>query len=180
MSIVEYANRLQNTRTFNFSNKAGLPLNSLNEFTIQLPNNPYPQASMGSRAIFNLISFYITDQRTNQRASNATGHDLSGFLLEIGGLGFSNSIYTDNVRNKGNIQFFVPNKYALADENESKQFQVNSGGEYYGENILCSNPYGSTLNVIVKDSRTEDKINDNVNLQAWITFSIELIPVELQ
>ncbi len=180
MSVVEYAKRIQNTRTFNFSNKAGAPNNGLNRFNIQLPNTPYPQASMGSRAIFKLISFYITDQRTNHRASGSTGHDLSGFLIEISGLGFSNSVYTDNVRNKGNVQFFVANKYALADENDNKQFQVNSGGEYYGENILCSNPYGTTLEVIVKDSRTEDNITNNTNLQVWITFSIELVPVELK
>jgi hypothetical protein len=181
MSVQEYAQRLRNTRTFTFSSACGGEnggnLADTGNFNIAIPPHPFPQDVIASRAIFKLKSFYVINQDDIHRASDDVNEDNSGFFIEINGLGLNQGV----VSQAKNCQFFtqafpIYNKDGGALNATSSIYQRISGGEYFGEDVLCSNPYGNVIEVKVLDIFTGDIINDNENLISNITFSIELVP----
>ena len=98
MSVQEYAQRLRNTRTFQFSSDSGGANGGINvqtgNFDCVIPPHPFPQDVIASRAIFKLISYYVVNQTAAQRASNSLVSDNSGFFVQINGAGFNQGILT--------------------------------------------------------------------------------------
>lgn len=177
----EYVNRIRYTRTYSFESGCGATGNGINadigNFDMLIDNTPFPQMESGQRAIFHLKSFHVRDQTVAQRASGGAA-DFSGFFIQINGLGMEQSNNT-TARvcggDRGN-QFYVSNEYGQADNANSNTYQVNSGGEYRGSPLLCSNPMGTLLNIRVYPADTGLLLPDNANLVSQIQFTIELIP----
>jgi len=182
MSVQEYAQRLRNTRTFTFDSVCGdLNIGNKDEmgnFDVVIPPSPFPQDVIASRAIFKLKSFYITSQSSTERASGSTTFDDSGYFIEINGLGLNSGIQTQAVSCGVKTQAFpIYNKDGASDNTKSLIYQRISGGEYFGEDVLCSNPYGTVANVKVYSMDGDGIIiTNNANLASSITFSIELVP----
>ena len=183
--LKDYVNRIRNTRTFSFDSACGATGNGINanlgNFDMLIENRPFPQAVMGSRAIFKLISFYVVAQTSDQRASGDIDFDNNMFYIQINGLGMENSLSSSSracgPNSRGN-HFCVINKFGGADNQNSAQYQRVSGGEYDGPEVLCSKPLGSLINVRVFDN-DGDEITNNGELNAVITFSIQLIPEDI-
>lgn len=181
MSVKEYADRLRNTRTYTFTNNCGSDNGGINEeignFDCVIPPNPFPQDVISSRAIFKLKSFYITEQTDTQRASGSNDLDDSGYFIEVSGAGFNQGLKSQAKDCDLSNSFVIYNKDAGANNTESLIYQRISGGDYNGEDVLCSNLYGTIINVKVRVIDGDGTIiNDNDNLSSFITFSIELIP----
>lgn len=180
MSVQEYAQRLRNTRTFTFVNACGDEEggnnNLLGNFDCVIPPYPYPQDVIASRAIFKLKSFFIIGQTNTERASGDTDEDDSGYFIEVNGIGFNQGLLTNSKGCKLSNAFTIHNKDAGALNSTSNIYQRISGGIYYGEDVLCSNPYGTIINVKVINMEDSEIITNNGNLESQITFSIELIP----
>jgi hypothetical protein len=181
MSVQEYAERLRNTRTFTFNsvcggNKGG-NINNTGNFDISIPPSPFPQDVISTRAIFKLKSFYICGQTDVQRASGSQDVDDSGYYIEINGIGLNQGVVSQAKNCNVFTQAFpIYNKDGGALNSTSNIYQRISGGEYYGDDVLCSNPYGTIINVKVINMNTGVIIPNNAALFSNITFSIELIP----
>ena len=181
MSVQEYAQRLRNTRTFTFNslcggNKGGNNNNTGN-FDVVIPPSPFPQDVISTRAIFKLKSFFICGQSDTERASGSPNVDDSGYYIEINGIGLNQGVVSQAKNcNVFTQSFPIYNKDAGANNDQSLIYQRISGGEYYGEDVLCSNPYGTIINVKVINMNTGVIIPNNAALFSNITFSIELIP----
>lgn len=184
MSVQEYAERLRNTRTFTFDSNCGDlnggNINDIGNFDCVIPPFPYPQDVIASRAIFKLKSFYIASQTEAIRASGdaTTNLDDSGYFIEINGAGINMGVQA-KARSCGSFSqaFPIYNKDGGALNATSNIYQRISGGEYYGEDVLCSNPYGTIINVkVISMDGNGTIITDNEDLKSYITFSIELIP----
>lgn len=182
-----YVQRIRNTKTITFESQCGDVGNGINaqmgDFDILIQPFPYPQSVHSQRAIFHLKNFYICGQTAVQRASGVVGEDVSGFYVQINGLGMERSNDTSARacgQARGN-QFYIPNKDGGSDNANSLIFQRVSGGEYEGSPILCSNPVGTLLNIKVFDADGNGAlpIVDNANLYSVIQFCIELIPDEI-
>jgi hypothetical protein len=183
MSVQEYAKRLRNTRTYTFSSACGGSnggnFEELGNFDCVIPPNPFPQDVIASRAIFKLKSFFITQQSSSSRASADSNEDDSGYFIEISGAGFNQGLKSQAKNCELSNSFVIYNKYGGALNATSSIYQRISGGNYYGEDVLCSNPYGTILNVKVRIIDGEEGaliVPDNEFLCSFITFSIELIP----
>tara|TARA_R100000278_G_scaffold106988_1_gene83618 strand:+ start:2431 stop:2982 length:552 start_codon:yes stop_codon:yes gene_type:complete len=181
MSVQDYAERLRNTRTYTFTNNCGGSnggnFEELGNFDCAIPPNPFPQDVIATRAIFKLKSFYITEQTTSSRASGNNDEDDSGYFIEISGAGFNQGLKSQAKNCELSNSFVVYNKDAGANNTKSFIYQRISGGDYNGEDVLCSNPYGTILNVKVRVIDGDGTIiTDNEFLSSFITFSIELIP----
>lgn len=183
MSIQEYAERLRNTRTFTFCNVCGDDNGGNNSdignFDVVFPPSPFPQDVIASRAIFKLKSFYITEQTdTNRANNNSLDLDNSGFFIQLNGIGLNQGIQSQAKNCSSFTQAFpIYNKDGGSNNSESLIYQRISGGEYYGDDVLCSNPYGTIMNIKIIDMDGQNSlIPNNTNLNSFITFSIELIP----
>lgn len=183
MSVQEYAERLRNTRTFTFDSECGDESGGnngyLGNFDCAIPPNPYPQDVIASRAIFKLKSFYIAGQSSTERASGNINADDSGYFIEINGLGLNQGIVSQAKSCSIKAQAFpIYNKDGGVLNDTTNIYQRISGGEYHGDDVLCSNPYGTIINVkvISMDDPDGDVLQDNNDLYSFITFSIELIP----
>ena len=156
--------------------------NEIGNFDCVIPPSPFPQDVKSSRAIFKLKSFFVINQGSvvGTRVSGDANEDVCGFYVEINGAGLNQGIQSQ-VRPTCNLNtqaFPIYNKDAGALNATSNIFQRNSGGNYYGDDVLCSNPYGTIfhIRVFTMEDNNADVIVDNVNLRSVITFSIELIP----
>jgi len=182
MSVKEYAERLRNTRTFTFDSSCGDVSignnDDIGNFDCVIPPFPYPQDVIASRAIFKLKSFFITGQTAGNRASGSTSVDDSGYFIEINGAGLNSGIQAQAVSCGVKTQAFpIYNKDGGSDNTKSLIYQRISGGDYYGDDVLCSNPYGTIINVKVYSMDGDGSvITDDVGLISNITFSIELVP----
>ena len=183
MSVQEYAKRLRNTRTFTFDsdcgNVNGGNNNKTGNFDVVIPPFPFPQDVIASRAIFKLKSFFICGQTDEERATDDSDKDDSGYFIEINGIGLNQGVLSQTKSCGLKSQAFpIYNKDGGALNATSKIYQRISGGEYFGEDVLCSNPYGTIINVKVysMDQVSGDIITNNEDLYSNITFSIELVP----
>ena len=181
MSVQEYAERLRNTRTFTFSSECGNVNggnnNATGNFDVVIPPSPFPQDVIASRAIFKLKSFYVINQSATERASGSDVFDDNGYFIEINGIGLNQGV----VSQAKDCDFFtqafpIYNKDGASDNTKSLIYQRISGGEYFGEDALCSNPYGTVVNVKILNMNTGVVVPDNAALFSNITFSIELVP----
>ena len=182
MSVKEYSQRLRNTRTFTFDSQCGFNAGGINDeignFDCFIPPHPFPQDVISSRAIFKMKSFFIASQSDTERASGSVDLDDSGYFVQINGLGLNQGILA-NAKSCGihTQSFPIYNKDGGSNNSNSLIYQRISGGDYYGEDVLCSNPYGTILNVKVYSMDGDGSvITDNEDLGSYITFSIELIP----
>lgn len=182
MSVQDYAERLRNTRTFTFDSDCGDLKggnnNDIGNFDCVIPPFPFPQDVIASRAIFKLKSFFIADQDATDRASGDTDEDDSGYFIELNGAGLNQGIQA-KAKSCGSFTqaFPIYNKDAGCNNTKSFIFQRISGGDYFGDDVLCSNPYGTIINVKVFSMDGDGTIiTHNENLRSYITFSIELIP----
>ena len=182
MSVQEYAKRLRNTRTYTFDSDCGDIYggnnNDIGNFDCVIPPHPFPQDVIASRAIFKLKSFYIIAQSNAVRASGSTDVDDSGYFIEINGAGINMGVQA-KAKSCGSFTqaFPIYNKEGGALNATSNIYQRISGGEYYGEDVLCSNPHGTIINVKVYSmDGVGTIITHNEQLSSHITFSIELIP----
>ena len=182
MSVKEYVERLRNTRTFTFDSTCGNNGGGVNDdignFDCFIPPHPFPQNVISSRGIFKMKSFYVTSQSATERVSESTTFDDSGFFVQINGLGLNQGVLA-NARSCGihSQAFPIYNKDGGSDNTKSLLYQRNSGGDCNCEDVLCSNPYGTIVNVKVFSMDGDGTpITANVDLGSIITFSIELIP----
>ena len=159
------------------------------DFNIRIPPMPFPEHQSSQYCLFKLDSMYVINQTRGagqedmtqqRRLSRSVEHDLSGFYVEINGLGIQPVIATipgTTARPSGN-SFFILNETAMADLDKSFQYSTNSGGHYHGDSVVCSNPVGAVMNVKIRDAFSANILTDNGNLITVLNFSIEVLDVD--
>tara|TARA_R100000231_G_C5310027_1_gene160127 strand:+ start:464 stop:1045 length:582 start_codon:yes stop_codon:yes gene_type:complete len=176
--------RKKNTLNFSFNSGGGEPKNEIGNFEFLIPPASYPEHQKSQYGLFTLRSFYIINQTDTERVeyTDANGQkcDISGFYIQINGLGIAPlmSTGTNGRLRMATNQFPIMNKTAQAyldGEGTNSYFTGICGGEYTGSSIACSNPMGTNISVKVLDMFDGSQIADNVELEAVITFDIELL-----
>ena len=176
---------LRKRNTFNFSvdNLVGVEgKDDVGDFNIRFPPFSFPEHQSSQYALFKLDSVYITRQGKTgpTRVSQNADHDLSGFYVDINGLGINSVIATvpGIVPNNNGVSFFILNETALTDLQQSFQYSMNSGGQYKGESVVCSNPSGTVFNIKIRDADTGNIITDSADYMSVVNFSIELLDLD--
>ncbi len=113
--------------------------------------------------------------------SLAVENDIGGFYVIINGLGIAPTMATalnSNLR-LANSSFPIINKYAIANLGApaltNSYFNRLAGGMYEGGSVACSNPMGSFVDVRVVRMEDGVQLANNNQLDAVITFDIELL-----
>ena len=204
MSLLEKYQRVNNTFSYSIESSNGVETSGedgagnpqqtgdeIGDFQMYIPPFPFPQNQQSKLAIFTLESFYVINQtETAYVSSGSTGlpsqtdYDIGGFFVEINGLGVKPHRFTTgkSANLRGNKIFTIINEYGQrrkADDDAHLNSRVNSGGECNQE-IICSNPSGTTLQVKVYSLDSGNKIADQSTLDSIINFKIELLPDDFQ
>jgi len=175
--------RKKNTLSFSVNSGDGTPKNEIGNFEFLIPPASYPEHQKSQYGLFKLKSYYIINQTKTDRVkytANGIDNDISGFYVQISGMGIAPLIATatnERLRMATN-QFPIFNKTALADltgEETNSYFTGICGGEYNGDSVACSNPMGTQVSVKVFNMFDGTPITDNVELEAVLTFDIELL-----
>ena len=176
---------LRKRNTFNFSvvNLVGVEGNDeVGDFNIRIPPFAFPEHQSSQYALFKLDSVYITRQGKTQatRVSQNVDTDISGFYVEINGLGIRSVIATvpGIVPINNGVSFFILNETALTDLQQSFQYSMNSGGKYDGESVVCSNPSGTVFNIKIRSADDGNVIADSEDYMSVVNFSIELLDLD--
>ena len=176
---------LRKRNTFNFSvdNLVGVEgKDEVGNFNIRLPPFTFPEHQSSQYALFKLDSVYITRQGKTQatRVSQNVDTDISGFYVEINGLGIRSVIATvpGIVPINNGVSFFILNETALTDLQQSFQYSMNSGGKYDGESVVCSNPSGTVFNIKIRSADDGNVIADSEDYMSVVNFSIELLDLD--
>tara|TARA_R110000824_G_scaffold113091_1_gene262665 strand:+ start:8550 stop:9140 length:591 start_codon:yes stop_codon:yes gene_type:complete len=191
MSLLEKYQRIRNTFSYSIQSSAGVDRNDgsgdeLGSFQIRIPNVPFPENQASQLGIFTLESFYFTSQTTGIYVSaGANGlpansdYDISGFYVEINGLGLRPQFYTTAVEAelRSNKMFPIINQYGT-ERKASTSERVVAGGVSNAE-VICSNPCGSVLQVKVYSMSDGELIGEQA-LDCVINFKIELLPNDFQ
>lgn len=202
MSLLEKYQRVRNTFSYSIQSSQGkersdLSGDELGQFQIEIPPFPFPENQQSKLGIFTLESFYFTAQGIDEYISSGAGglpanslDDVSGFYVEINGLGLRPQLYTTNLSSslRSNKMFPVMNEYgrirrfsdgATPPVYTNDFARVNTGG-MCGKEVICSNPSGSMLQVKVYSMDTGEIILDQANLDSVINFKIEMLPDDFQ
>ena len=191
MSLLEKYQRVRNTFSYSIQSSQGSARgdstgDDIGKFQIDIPNVPFPENQQSKLGIFTLESFYFTAQTTGiYVSSGANGlpansdYDISGFYVEVNGLGLRPQIYTTNLSSnlRSNKMFPIINEYGI-ERKASTGERVVAGGESHKE-VICSNPCGSVLQVKVYSMDDGELISDQA-LDSIINFKIELLPDDFQ
>ena len=109
MSLLEKYQRVRNTFSYSIQSSQGVDRgdgsgDDIGKFQIDIPNVPFPENQQSKLGIFTLESFYFTSQTTGVYVSaGANGlpansdYDVSGFYVEINGIGLRPQIFTTNL-----------------------------------------------------------------------------------
>tara|TARA_R100000329_G_C7608085_1_gene215711 strand:- start:349 stop:924 length:576 start_codon:yes stop_codon:yes gene_type:complete len=177
----EYLRRL-NTLRLSINSADGFTKNDLGEFNFVIPPFPSPTHGGSQYALFKLISYYVLSQDETDRVVNAVGQDVSGFYVEVNGLGITPNLQTThaNQRLRGTNTFAIVNVNGQAElgqgaDGGNQQFNVVSGGFYHGNSVVCSNPAGTEVNIKVFSLDDGTAIADNVALTSVLDFEIEIL-----
>ena len=175
--------RKRNTYNFSVDNLVGIEgKDEVGDFNIRIPPFSFPEHQASQYALFKLDSMYITRQGKTQatRVSQNLDVDLSGFYVEINGLGIRSVIATipGIVPINNGVSFFILNETAMTDLQQSFQYSTNSGGKYQGESVVCSNPTGSVFNVKIRSADDGNIITDSEDYISVLNFSIELLDLD--
>jgi hypothetical protein len=202
MSLLEKYQRVRNTFSYSVQSSMGtdrsdLTGDELGQFQIEIPPFPFPENQQSKLGIFTLESFFITAQNLSEYVSSGIGglpdnsiYDISGFYVEVNGLGLRPQIYTTNLAStlRSNKMFPIINEYGRARRFSNgadppvytdDYARVTSGGKCHKE-VICSNPSGSVLQVKVYSMDTGQLILDQDNLDSVINFKIEMLPDDFQ
>mgnify|MGYP003116688194 CR=1 FL=1 len=202
MSLLEKYQRVRNTFSYSIQSSQGTERNDntgddIGKFQLDIPPFPFPENQQSKLGIFTLESFYFTAQGIDEYiSSGANGlpanslEDISGFYVEINGLGLRPQLYTTNLGGnlRSNKMFPIMNEYGrirrFSDGADPPVYtndfaRVNSGGES-GKEVICSNPSGSVLQVRVYSMDDGELIADQDNLESIINFKIEMLPDDFQ
>jgi hypothetical protein len=190
MSLEEKYSRVANTYSYSVQASQGDDdFDDVGSFRITIPPFPYRENQASQVGIFTLESFYITGQTEADYVGQATGglpadsdYDVSGFYVEINGIGLRPQLYTTNLnaRLRSNKMFPVINEYGSrrkAGDESHISSRVTSGG-YCNKEVICSNPSGSVFHVKVYSMDSGDKLT-STTLDAIINFKIEMLPKEI-
>ena len=159
------------------------------DFNIRIPPMPFPEHQSSQYCLFKLDSMYVINQTRGagqedmtqqRRLSRSVEHDLSGFYVEINGLGIRSVIATvpGIVPINNGVSFFILNETALTDLQQSFQYSMNSGGKYDGESVVCSNPTGTVINIKIRTADDGNVIADSEDYMSVVNFSIELLDLD--
>ena len=55
---------------------------------------------------------------------------------------------------------------------------MNSGGQYKGESVVCSNPSGTVFNIKIRSADDGNIITDSEDYMSVVNFSIELLDLD--
>ena len=177
----EYLRRA-NTIRVSVNSADGFTKDELGEFNFVVPPFPAPTHAGSQYALFKLISFYVIGQDETDRVINDAGQDVSGFYVEVNGLGITPNLQTThlNQRLRGTNTFAVVNVNGQAELGQgqgggNQQFNVVSGGFYHGSAVACSNPAGTQVEVKVFTLDDGTLVADNARLTAVLDFEIEIL-----
>ena len=175
--------RKKNTFRYSVNSADGEPTDSSGDFSFQIP--PLSFTNKDSQyCMFRLTSAYIVQDSVavaGKRASNSLAFDIPCLYVDVQGLGIApNNTSTNlNGRIRGNNMFFVPNKDALVNLVANGNYQVISGGEYNGSDVVCSNPSAQKLRFRIYDAQLDNTIIPNdVDIQTILNFEIELLDID--
>ena len=199
MSLLEKYQRVNNTFTYSISSAGGIDRNDgsgdeIGEFQIEIPPVPFPTNQQSKLGIFTLESFYITGQTNDAYVSAGVGglpantgagrFDISGFYIEVNGLGVRGNNFVNARANKlrSNKTYTIMNEYGTQrkESADAEDYaRVLSGGKS-GVETICSNPSGTTLTIRVLSLDTIEPITAQAGLDSIINFKIELLPDDFQ
>tara|TARA_R110001632_G_scaffold209315_1_gene333854 strand:- start:46 stop:648 length:603 start_codon:yes stop_codon:yes gene_type:complete len=195
MSLLEKYQRVRNTFSYSIQSSQGIARSDasgddIGSFQVEIPNVPFPENQQSKLGIFTFESFFFTAQTDGIYVSSGTNglpansdFEISGFYVEVNGLGLRPQIYTTNLASnlKSNKMFPIINEYGKRRETEVEVYEQNrvvSGG-FSNKEVICSNPCGTTLQVKVYSMDTGELIADQ-GLDSVINFKIELLPDDFQ
>jgi hypothetical protein len=177
--------RKKNTFRYSIKSSDGNTKDNSGEFNFQIP--PLNGTNKDSQyCLFRFNSFYTMNEEcanAGDRPSNSLQYDIPAFFVEINGLGLSpNNFNTNlNARLRGSNIFFIQNTLGLTNDNGllgNGDYQVLCGGEYEKSEVVCSNPSGTSINVIVRDALTDAIIPNSVDIVSVLNFEIELLDID--
>lgn len=190
MSLEEKYSRISNTYTYSIQSSQGDDdFDSIGSFRINIPPFPYRENQGSQLGIFTLESFFITGLDENDYVGAITGgapadsnFDVSGFYVEINGLGLRPQMLTTNLntRLRSNKMFPVINEYGSHRKSGAEPHisgRVTAGG-FTNKEVICSNPSGSVLQVKVYSMNSGDQLTSET-LDSIINFKIEMLPEEI-
>jgi hypothetical protein len=191
MSLEEKYSRVSNTYSYSIQcNEGDDDFDDVGSFRITIPPFPFRENQASQVGIFTLESFYITGQTEADYVGQANGgapadsdYDISGFYVEINGIGLRPQMLTSFTGDAGikSVKMFpVINEYGSrrkADDESHLSSRVTSGG-YCNKEVICSNPSGSVLHVKVYSMDSGNKLT-STTLDAIINFKIEMLPTEI-
>lgn len=190
MSLEEKYARVSNTYTYSIqSSQADDDFDDIGNFRITIPPFPFRENQSSQLGIFTLESFFVTGMTENDYVGQVTGgdasdsnFDVSGFYVEINGLGLRPQLLTTNInaRLRSNKMFPIVNEYGShrkAGGDPHISGRVTAGG-FVNKEVICSNPSGSVLEVKVY-SMDSGFILTSTTLSAIINFKIEMLPDEI-
>ena len=116
----------------------------------------------------------------SERASADLTSDISGFIVSIKGLGLRGTNFTNlqAVELRPTTDFVVINKYASVDlvgGTAPGERQRNSGNSDITQEIVCSNPTGTSLIIEVRSLDTLALLTPDV-FKFSLRFDVEVIP----
>jgi len=175
--------RKKNTFRYSITSTDGEPTDASGDFSFQIP--PLAFTNKDSQyCLFRLTSAYIVQDSiaaAGKRASNSLAFDIPAIYVDVQGLGIApNNTSTNlNGRIRGNNMFFVPNPNGLVNLVANGQYQVISGGDYHGSDVVCSNPSAQKLRFRIYQANLDNAIiPDDVDIQTILNFEIELLDID--
>lgn len=191
MSLEEKYARVSNTYTYSIQcNEGDDEFEDIGSFRITIPPFPFRENQSSQLGIFTLESFFITGMTENDYVGQTTGgapadsnFDVSGFYVEINGIGLRPQMLTSFTGDSGirsSKMFPIINEYGShrkSGANPHISGRVTAGG-FVNKEVICSNPSGSVLHVKVYSMDSGDKLTSST-LEAIINFKIEMLPDEI-
>ena len=199
----KFYQQVRNTYYYTLESSEGLSLgtpdNPLGHTTFQLPPFRYPEHQQSNRCIFKLTDFYVISQTADDRltqigsvvAGGDGAFDISGFVIEIGGIGLSGQdINTAWLVSPISGQP-LPQGNAICVFNKFAQFNTLNGGSSAITNDgaltlagssdidayrICSNPAGTDVSIKVLSLDSGVELVNNGNIQWVIKFEIQVVP----
>jgi hypothetical protein len=198
MSLLEKYQRIKNTFSYSIQSSSGIDRNDatgddIGKFQLDIPPFPFPENQQSRIGIFTLESFYFTAQTDAYYISGGedglpanSDYDISGFFVEVNGLGLRPQLYTTALNNalRSNKIFPVINEYGRRrkrgnDPDTEYDYAKRVCGGVCNKSVICSNPCGSMLQVKVYSMDSGDLITDQP-IDSIINFKIEMLPDDFQ